>query len=469
MKTDILVIGGGPGGHVAAIKATEFGGKAIVVEKYKLGGTCLHMGCIPTKTLLHTTDVLDEIKHAKTLGINVGTATVDMNLLQQRKNEIINTITSGVNQLVASKNVDVIYATARLVDEHNAILEFENGTRQEVAFARLIIATGSVPTQINIPGVSLPEVITSNEALSLNDIPDEMVIIGGGVIGIEFAQLMNRLGTKVSIIEAYQKILSHMDDELSEQLAEILRKEGINIYVNAKVSAIEKSEKGVSVSFEKATGTSSLTATKVLMSVGRKPLVHGFGLENTSVELKRGAIVVNEFMQTNVPHIYAIGDCTGGYMLAHVAVEQGIVAAKHMTKNSTEGFDQTTVPACVYTSPEFASVGLSENAAREQIGNIKLGKTSLEGNAKTMIVQQTGMVKFIVDGLSHKVLGLQILGPRASDLIHEAALAIKLGATIEDIIHTIHGHPTIAEGVHEAAEDVFSNAIYKMYANNTLQ
>lgn len=464
MKTDILVIGGGPGGHVAAIKATEFGASAIVVEKYKLGGTCLHMGCIPTKTLLHTTDVLDEIKHAKTLGINVGPASVDMALLQQRKNDIINTITGGVNQLVASKNVEVIYATARLVDDHNAILELEDGTQQEISFERLILATGSVPTQVNLPGATLPEVITSNEALSLEEIPEELVIIGGGVIGIEFAQLMNRLGTKVSIVEAWHKILSHMDDEVSEQLAEILRQEGINIYVNAKVSAIEKQEKGVSVSFETSTGTSSLTATKVLMSVGRRPLVQGFGLENTAVELNRGAIQVNEFMQTNVPHIYAIGDCTGGYMLAHVAMEQGIVAAKHMTKTATEGFDPSTVPACVYTSPEFASVGLSENAAREQIGDIKLGKTSLAGNAKTMIVQQTGMVKFVVDGKSHKVLGLQILGPRASDMIHEAALAIKLGATIEDIIHTIHGHPTIAEGVHEAAEDVFGNAIYKMYA-----
>jgi len=463
MKTDILVIGGGPGGHVAAIKAAEFGAKAIVVEKYKLGGTCLHVGCIPTKTLLHTTDVLHEIKNAAPLGINVGEATVDLERLQARKNGIIDMITEGVNGLVASKNVDVIYGTAELVSDKQAKLTLSDGSEQLIEFDKLVLATGSVPFHINMPGADLPEVITSNEALSLTKAPEQFVIIGGGVIGVEFAQLMNRLGSKVSIIEAHYKILSHMDDELSNELATILQEEGIDIHVNAKVSSIEKTSAGVQVFFSTANGTQSLPATQVLMSVGRKPLVTGFGLENTNVVTERGAIVVNEFMQTNVPHIYAVGDCTGGYMLAHVAMEQGIVAAKNMMKGNEEHFDPATVPACVYTSPEFATVGLSENAARKAFGDIKLGTTSLAGNAKTMIVQQTGTVKFVIDAKTHKVLGLHILGPRASDMIHEGALAIKMGSTIEDIISTIHGHPTIAEGVHEAAEDVFGNAIYKAY------
>ncbi len=462
MKTEILIIGGGPGGHVAAIKAVELGAKAIVVEKYKLGGTCLHQGCIPTKTLLHTTDVLHEIQHAAELGIKVGTASVDMLQLQKRKQHIIDTITTGVNQLVQSKSVDVVYGEARLISEHKAVVTLDDCSEQEIEFDKLVLATGSVPTQIPLPGSDLPEVITSNEALALTDVPKELVIIGGGVIGVEFAQLMNRLGAKVSIVEAHYKILSHMDDELSQELADTLTREGIQIYVNAKVSGIEKQSSGVQVYFDTASGQMSVSATKVLMSVGRKPLVTGLGLENTKVNIEKGAITVNPYMQTNVPHIYAIGDCTAGYMLAHVAMEQGIVAAKNMMHGNTEVFNSATVPACVYTSPEFASVGLSEQAALAA-GDIKLGKSSLAGNAKTMIVQQHGTVKFVVDANTQKVLGLHILGPRASDMIHEGALAIKMGATIEDIITTIHGHPTIAEGVHEAAEDVFNNAIYKVY------
>ena len=463
MKTDVLVIGGGPGGHVAAIKAVEFGAKAIVVEKYKLGGTCLHQGCIPTKTLLHTTDVLHEIKHAAELGINVGAASVDMNQLQKRKRHILDTITTGVNGLVESKNVEVLYGTAEIISDHKAKVTATDGTEQEIEFDKLVLATGSVPTMINLPGSELPEVICSNEALSLSEVPEEFVIIGGGVIGVEFAQLMTRLGSKVSIVEAHHKILSHMDCELSEQLAQALIAEGVDIHVNAKVSAIEKQDKGVKVFFETENGQESLPASTVLMSVGRRPVVNGFGLEKTDVIVEKGAISVNEYIQTNVPHIYAVGDCTGGYMLAHVAMEQGIVAAKNMVKGSEEVFDGATTPACVYTSPEFASVGLSEKAAREAVGEIKLGKSDLAGNAKTMIVQRHGTVKFVVDAKTEKVLGMHILGPRASDMIHEGALAIKLGATIEDIISTIHGHPTIAEGVHEAAEDVFGNAIYKAY------
>lgn len=463
MKTDILVIGGGPGGHVAAIKAVEFGAKAIIIEKYKLGGTCLHQGCIPTKTLLHTTDVLHEIKHAAALGINVGAASVDMEQLQKRKRHILDTITTGVNGLVESKNVEVLYGTAEIISDHKVKVITTDGTEQEIEFDKLVLATGSVPTMINILGADLPEVITSNEALSLTEVPEELIIIGGGVIGVEFAQLMARLGSKVSIIEAHYKILSHMDDELSEQLAQALTAEGVDIRVNAKVSGIKKQDKGVQVFFETENGQESLPASTVLMSVGRKPVVTGFGLENTDVAVEKSAIVVNQYMQTNVPHIYALGDCTGGLMLAHVAMEQGIVAAKNMVKGSEEAFDPATTPACVYTSPEFASVGLSEKAAKEVVGEIKVGKSDLAGNAKTMIVQQHGTVKFVVDAKTEKVLGMHIFGPRASDMIHEGALAIKMGATIQDIISTIHGHPTIAEGVHEAAEDIFGNAIYKAY------
>ncbi|WP_409420091.1 dihydrolipoyl dehydrogenase [Pseudaeromonas sp. ZJS20] len=462
MKTDILVIGGGPGGHVAAIKAVELGGRAIVIEQYKLGGTCLHQGCIPTKTLLHTTDVLHEIQHAAVLGIDVGAASVDLTRLQERKNAIINGITEGVNGLVASKGVEVLYGTAELLSDKQAKLIQADGSEQIIDFDKLVLATGSVPASLPIAGTDLPQVITSNEALSLTEVPAKLVVIGGGVIGVEFAQLMHRLGAEVSIIEAHHKILSHMDDELSNELADILRTEGIRVCVNAKVSAISKTTTGVDVCFATEQGAETVPADLVLMAVGRRPNLSGFGLEKTGVTTERGAIVVNGYMQTNVPHIYAVGDCTGGYMLAHVAMEQGIVAAKNLVKGNHELFDPATVPACVYTSPEFATVGLSEQAARQR-GEVKIGQTSLAGNAKTMIVQQTGTVKFVVDAATNRVLGMHILGPRASDMIHEGALAIKKAATIEDIIHTIHGHPTIAEGVHEAAEDVFGNAIYKAY------
>ncbi|KFZ38696.1 dihydrolipoamide dehydrogenase [Shewanella mangrovi] len=463
MKTDVLVIGGGPGGHVAAIKAVEYGASAIVVEKYKLGGTCLHQGCIPTKTLLHTTDVYYELQHAAAIGLKVDNASVDIEALQRRKNEIINTITEGVNAIVSSKGVEVVYGTAELVSEKQASVVLNNGETILIDFDKLILATGSIPSSIPITGANLPNVITSDDALSLSQVPEALVVIGGGVIGVEFGQLMSRLGAKVSIIEACDNILPHMDAELSSQLAAELVEEGIDIYTSARVAQIEQSSGQLNVGFDIAGELKSIKAEKVLMAVGRKPLVHGFGLEHTRVQIENGAIAVNRYMQTNVPHIYAIGDCTGGYMLAHVAFKHAMIAAKNITGDILEPFNDLAVPACVYTSPEFATVGLTESAASKRFSHIKIGKADLAVNAKTMIVQQRGTVKFVVDTTTNRVLGLHILGPRASDMIHEAALALNLNATIDDIVDTIHGHPTIAEGILEAAEDVFGNAIYKMY------
>ncbi|RQW62772.1 dihydrolipoyl dehydrogenase [Vibrio viridaestus] len=463
MKTDLLVIGGGPAGHVAAIKAVEYGKKAIVIEKYKLGGTCLHQGCIPTKTLLHTTELYDELKHCEQIGLHVENAFVDLQGLQRRKNEIIDNITSGVSSLVEKKGVDVVYGLAELISLNRAKVTLSDGSEEYIDFDNLILATGSEPFMLNIPGADLPSVITSNEALSFTELPKKLVIVGGGVIGVEFAQMLNRLGVKVSIIEAYHKLLPHMDNELTQQLTDILRSEGIDIYLNAVVESFESHKEDTMVYFKQDGIRKALDASTILMAVGRKPNTNHLNLESLGIELERGAIKVNRFMQTNIPHIYAVGDCTGGFMLAHVGFEQAVIAAKNITSGNQEQFDGKTVPACVYTKPEFACVGLSEEKARHMFDNIKVGTASLAGNAKTVIGQQTGYVKFVVDGDSSEVLGLHILGPRASDMIHEGALALKMNAKIEDILETIHGHPTVAEGVHEAAQDIFKNAIYKLY------
>ncbi|MFM2477777.1 dihydrolipoyl dehydrogenase [Celerinatantimonas sp. MCCC 1A17872] len=463
MKTNVLVIGGGPGGHVAAIKLAELGKKVTVVEKYKLGGTCLHQGCIPTKTMLYTSELLAECSHAETIGLNVEHISVDMHKLQARKNQIINNITTNLDQLIPAKGVELIRANASLINEKEALLLYPDGTEQHIEFEQLILATGSEPAIVNIPGAHLKGVITSDEALCLESVPKEMVIIGGGVIGIEFAQMLNRFGAKVTIIEAAPKILPHMDQQLTQELATLLEREGISIYTNAKVQEIQALDDGkLTVSVDNQGQPLHLEATQVLMAVGRKPLTHGFGLENTQVAISRGAIDVNEQMQTNIEHIYAIGDCTGGYMLAHVASAQGIVAAENIAGQQSD-YSSKTVPACVYTQPEFASVGLTEEAAKKQYKTIKVGLSSLGDNAKTVIHNQTGLVKWIVDAQTARIVGLHILGPRASDMIHEGALSLTLNATYDDILGTIHAHPTISEGIHEAAEDLNQNAIYKLY------
>ncbi len=459
----ILVIGGGPGGHVAAVKAADLGADVTIVEKNKLGGTCLHVGCIPTKILLHASDIYDELNQVEAMGLTVKDAKLDFEKLQSYKQNQVNQICEGVGAIMDARKVKVLYGTATLTSTYSAKITLNDGEELDMAFDKAIIATGSKSASIPIKGADADCVVTSDDVLAFRQPPKSMVIIGGGVIGIEFAALYARLGTKVSVIEAKNTILPLMDREMSALVKEKIEKDGIDVFVSSCVLEIKDSLNGGIVQFKTESGEKAISAEKVLMAVGRIPNTSDIGLENTIIECKRGAILVDEYLATNQPNIYALGDCTGGMMLAHVAQAQALVLSENIVLGNNKIFDIKTTPSCVYLEPELASVGLTEEQAREKYSNVKLGKWNLAGNARVMAMGKEGWIKFIVNGDNEQVLGLHIFGPRASDMIHEGALAIGMCATIDDIGKVIHAHPTIGESIMEAAHDVHHNAIYKIY------
>ncbi|APH22586.1 TPA: dihydrolipoyl dehydrogenase [Clostridium botulinum] len=457
----LVVIGGGPGGYVAAIRGAQLGAEVTLIEKEKLGGTCLNIGCIPTKVLLHSSELLNEIKEARTLGIEVNNEVkINWTQLQNRKNTVVNTLVSGVSSLLEHNKVKVINGTAAFEGKSSIKVRKDQGESGNIQFDNVIISSGSVPFIPPIEGRELEGVIDSTGALSLDSIPKSMVIIGGGVIGIEFANIFNSLGCKVTVIEMLPYILPPVDREISEILKEKLKKDGIDIYNNCKVTKIENNNENLNVSFEEDNDKLNIEAQKVLIAVGRRANIGNLNLESTGVSTEKGCILVNDNMETNIKGIYAIGDCTGKNMLAHVASDQGIIAVENiMGKNKK--MDYKTVPACVYTKPELASVGLTEEQAKQKGVDYKVGKFPLIYNGKSLIMNDTeGFIKIIADKKYEEILGVHILGPRATDLITEAALALRLEATLEEIITTVHAHPTIGEAMKEAALAVNKEAIH---------
>ncbi|AUM87744.1 dihydrolipoyl dehydrogenase [Clostridium botulinum] len=457
----LVVIGGGPGGYVAAIRGAQLGAEVTLIEKEKLGGTCLNIGCIPTKVLLHSSELLNEIKEARTLGIEVNNEVkINWTQLQNRKNTVVNTLVSGVSSLLEHNKVKVINGTAAFEGKSSIKVTKDQGESGNIQFDNVIISSGSVPFIPPIEGRELEGVIDSTGALSLDSIPKSMVIIGGGVIGIEFANIFNSLGCKVTVIEMLPYILPPVDREISEILKEKLKKDGIDIYNNCKVTKIENNNENLNVSFEEDNDKLNIEAQKVLIAVGRRANIGNLNLESTGVSTEKGCILVNDNMETNIKGIYAIGDCTGKNMLAHVASDQGIIAVENiMGKNKK--MDYKTVPACVYTKPELASVGLTEEQAKQKGVDYKVGKFPLIYNGKSLIMNDTeGFIKIIADKKYEEILGVHILGPRATDLITEAALALRLEATLAEIITTVHAHPTIGEAMKEAALAVNKEAIH---------
>ncbi|WP_342747078.1 dihydrolipoyl dehydrogenase [Dethiosulfatibacter aminovorans] len=419
--------------------------------------------------MLHAADVIDETKHVAEMGITIKEATLDFGQLQSYKNNIISGICEGVGGVMAARDIKVVYGIATLTGLNTAKVTLNDGGEMDMTFDKAILATGSVVASIPVKGFDADCVVTSDDALAFEQPPKSMVIIGGGVIGVEFAALYSRLGTKVTIVEAQDRILPPMDSEFSVLAKERLEKDDIDVFTGACVLEIEDTPTGGLVKFQSGDDEEQVAAEKVLMAVGRKPYTEGLGLEDAGIDTERGAIKVDEYLCTNQPNIYAVGDCTGGIMLAHVAQAQGIILGENIVLGNKKAFDGKTTPSCVYLEPELASVGLTEDQAREQYENVKIGKWDLSGNAKVMSMGKYGLIKFVVDGDSGQVLGLHIFGPRASDMIHEGALAIGMGATIDDIGSMIHAHPTIAESIMEAAHDVHKNAIYTIYEKETLE
>lgn len=464
----IVIIGGGPGGYVAAIRAAQLGAEVTLVENKYLGGTCLNVGCIPTKVLLHTTELIDVLENdAKELGINISGYEADWKTLQKRKTKIIKKLVGGVNGLLKNNTITKMMGTGFFINDHQikVIDDDKNDATKEstvIDFDFAIIATGSKPVVPPIPGIDLTDVITSEMALSLETVPKSMCIIGGGVIGCEFASIYNTFGCKVTIIEMLPEIVANMDKDIVKPLKDKLLKDGVEIFARTKVESIQEGFEGLSVKTSSEAGEKIIVAEKVLLSVGRKPELDNLELEKAGIETERGAIKVNQKMQTNRPNIYAVGDCNGGVMLAHVASAEGIFAVETIMGIKSK-IDFRTIPYCVYTKPELASVGLTESQARDLGYEVKVGNFPMAVNGKAMIMgETTGVVKYIADAVTGEILGLHMAGPRATDLIVEGALAIRLEATVDELISTIHAHPTVGESLLEAAHAVHGNAIHLM-------
>lgn len=459
--TSVVVVGGGPGGYVAAIRAAQLGGKVTLIEKNKLGGTCLNVGCIPTKVLLHAAEALTEAKHMDNLGIQVSVNGIDWKGVQYRKEAVTNQLVSGVTGLMKANKIRVIEGTASFASKTALEVVKKDGTKENVPFDKVILATGSVPAVPPIPGVKENAAcVDSTGALAFDHVPETLLVIGGGVIGMELATAYSRFGAKVTVVEAMPKLLPMMDGELTAMLRKKMEASGVTILTEAKVQSVEAAPVGAKVQVEVGGKVESFEAEKVLVAVGRRTDTEALGLDKVGIAHDRGRITVNDKMETNVPNIYAIGDCLGKVMLAHVASAQGEVAAENAL-GETAVYDGKTNPSCVYTDPEFAGVGLTEEKAKEEGIPYQVGKFPLMANGKALIMNGgEGMIKFIIGKEYGEVLGVHILGPRATDLIGECALAIGMEATVDEIYATIHAHPTVTEAVREAALAATKRAIH---------
>ena len=457
MTYKAVVIGGGPGGYVAAIRIAQLGGEVAVVEKDKLGGTCLNRGCIPTKSLIAAVDKLKAVEEATAFGIEVGKPVIDFAKVQARKSDVVEKLVGGINFLFNKNKVELLNGTAKI--KAPGVVEVENkGENQELHCENIVIATGSSPALIKALGYNGTTVITSDEALQLTEVPKSMLIIGAGVIGCEFAHIFGSLGTEITMVEAAPSILALQDKDISRRMQTIFKKKKYSIKTNVTIKKIEEVECGIQAELENG---DIIKAEKALISIGRTLNIKDIGLEERGVELgPRGQIIVNDKMQTNIKGIYAIGDVVMKYQLAHVASAQGIVVAENiMGKQST--MDYSAVPSCIFTSSEIASVGMTEQQVKDKGIPVKSGKFNFMANGKALSMGEgEGFVKVVTNSETDVVLGVHIIGPHASDLIAEATLAVKNGLTAKDLAATIHAHPTLAEAIMEAAENVHGLSIH---------
>ena len=462
--TSVIVIGGGPGGYVAAIRAAQLGAKVTLIEKQYLGGTCLNVGCIPTKCLLHSAELVEDIKNqGKDIGVEVDGVKVNFQQVIAHKNDISKKLTSGVAGLLKMNKVKKIDGEATFVGEKKLSVKKADGTTEEMTADAIIVATGSINSQPPIPGLKEnPNCIDSTGALSLEKLPKTMVVIGGGVIGLELACAYAGFGTKITVVEAMDHMLPMLDGDLTKIGVAHMKKMGMEFNLECPVQSVEESPVGAKVVCKNKAGeTVSFEAEKVLVAIGRKANTASLNLEVGKIDNDRGRIIVNDKMETNVPGVYAIGDCVLGHaQLAHTASAMGEVAAENIMGQEAH-YDEKTNPTCVYIEPEAASVGLTEEQCKAQGLEYKVGKFPMSANGKALILNGgEGIVKIIAGKEFGEILGMHIIGPRATDLICEGALAIEGEMTLDEIIATIHSHPTVTETMREAALQAEKRAIH---------
>ncbi len=461
---DVIVIGSGPGGYTAAFRAADLGLNTILVERYPtIGGVCLNVGCIPSKALLHAAKVIEEAHDAENFGLAFNQPNIDIKKLLEWKNGIVKGLTGGLAQLAKQRKVEIISGYAKFNDNHSLRIETDDGQSQTKTFQHAIIAAGSRP--VRIPGFpdDDPRLIDSTGALAMQDVPASMLIIGGGIIGLEMATVYHALGSKISVVEMMDNLIPGADPDLVRPLQRKITKQYENIWLGTKVTGIEALEAGLKVSFEGKKAPESQTFDKVLVAVGRAPNGALLDADKAGVQVtERGFIEVDEQQTTNVPHIFAIGDLVGQPMLAHKAVHEGKVAAE-VAAGMKSGFDASVIPSVAYTDPEVAWVGLTETEAKQQGLNYGIGKFPWAASGRSLSLnRKEGMTKAIFDQDSERLIGCGIVGPNAGDLIAETALAIEMGADAEDIGLTIHPHPTLSETIGFAAE-AFAGTITDLY------
>ncbi|MBN8200410.1 MULTISPECIES: dihydrolipoyl dehydrogenase [Bacillaceae] len=467
---DLVILGGGTGGYVAAIRASQLGLKTAIVEKGKLGGTCLHKGCIPSKALLRSAEVFATAKHSEDFGVMTSDVSINFSKVQERKNKIVDQLHKGVQHLMKQGKIDVFEGTGRILGPSifspmpgTISVEMNNGDENEMLIPKnVIVATGSRPR--TLPGLDIDGqlVMTSDEALALEEVPSSIIIVGGGVIGIEWASMLSDFGAEVTVIEYADRIIPTEDKEISKEMQRLMKKKGVKIVTGAKVlpETLQKGE-GVTISAEVKGSQAEFSAEKLLVSVGRQANTEGIGIENTDIQIEKGFVLANEYFQTKESHIYAIGDVIGGLQLAHVASHEGIAAVEHIAGKNPSPIDYSLVSKCIYSSPEAASVGLTEDEAKEKGHNVKTGKFSFRAIGKALVFGESdGFVKIVADKDTDDILGVHMIGPHVTDMISEAGLARVLDATPWEVAHTIHPHPTLSEAIGEAALAVDGKAIH---------
>ncbi|MFA4885333.1 MAG: dihydrolipoyl dehydrogenase [Desulfotomaculaceae bacterium] len=461
VQVDVAVLGGGPAGYVAAIRAAQLGATVALIEAREIGGTCLNRGCIPTKALLKSAEVASLVKRAREFGIDARLEAVHWDVSGGRKERIVKSLRLGLEQLLAKNKVQVVRGAGE-VHGANSILVNTGGSEVAVHCRKLIITTGSEPALPDIPGIGLENVMTSDEALELQEALKNIAIIGAGAIGLEFATMFNSAGAKVTVVESQDRLLSWEDKEITAELFRILRRQGIAFKLSAGVKEIKKAAAGLELVVEEKGKESAIKTDAVLVAVGRKLRASAPGIIGLGVRLEKGAIVVNEKMETDVPGVYAAGDVVDGKLLAHLAFAEGRVAAENALGYNSR-LNYNAVPSCVYTSPEVASVGLSEEECLAKSIDVKTGRFDFRNNGRALCLgEREGFVKVVVDAQTHVILGAQILGAQASEIISEITLAVSLGARAEALAELVHPHPTLSEAVMEACGDAIGRAIHKV-------
>jgi dihydrolipoamide dehydrogenase len=452
---DVAIIGSGSAGYVSAIRAADLGKKVVVIEHREVGGTCLNRGCIPTKALLKVAEVYETAKDSKTFGITVENVSYDPEAIQRRKQAVVKRLVSGIEFLFKSRKITVKKGTGKILDEHTV----EISTGETVKAKDIVIATGSEPAMIPVFKIDHKNVLTSDDALNLTNLPKDILIVGAGAIGTEFATFLSAFGVKVTIVEMMPQVVPTLKDKkLAGMVQRLLEKRGVKILTGTKIENVEVAKEGEVVST--LSSGEEIHTEKVLVSIGRKLNSDGIGLENIGVKTERGKILIDEYLRTNIPNVYAIGDVTGGLLLAHKAMKEGETAAE-VIAGLDRKMDYRVVPWAIFTTPEIAAVGLTEEEAKEKGIEVKTGEFPFSANGKAVSMNLTdGEVKIVAKKDTEEIIGAQIVGPEASVMIAELALAVEKKLTLRDVADTIHTHPTLAEATMEAAKDALGEVIH---------